>query len=233
MAKKAIKTDLFRFVTLRTPQLINEQRKDIGFIFHPDTTQSSFLKDVAENTSVEDARSLVLTAAGEFNGAFETYLKVKLVSTDLYNFSSWLMNNRNSLTETEVAAKTAGLTVLDSNSELKLWDNLHYQVIKKKSSYVRQACIQMIVANNFLKKFADYDDAVIKITEEEYLVRLANAKVIIDKAFTKQSEETDACCVNLDGVGNKIGKKADNYLAQKTIDVLEEAKEELSQIDLT
>lgn len=230
MAKKAIKTDLFRFVTLRTPQLINEQRKDIGFIFHPDTTQSAFLKDVAENTSVEDARSLVLTAAGTFADPLTSYLKVKSINQDLYNFSSWLMNNRNSLTETEVAAKTAGLTVLDSASELKLWDNLHYQVIKKKSSYVRQACIQMIVANNFLKKFADYDDAVIKTTEEEYLVRLANAKVIIDKAFTKQSEETDTCCTNVDGVVQRTERIADTYMANKSIEVFDKAIEDLKVI---
>ena len=38
--KTQVKNQLFKFVTIRNPQLIAEQNKELGFIFHLDKTQS-------------------------------------------------------------------------------------------------------------------------------------------------------------------------------------------------
>ena len=51
--KTLVKNQLFNFVTLRNPQLIAEQDKDPGFVFHPDTTQSAFYEAVKNVTEEE------------------------------------------------------------------------------------------------------------------------------------------------------------------------------------
>ena len=54
--KTLVKNQLFNFVTLRNPQLIAEQDKDPGFVFHPATTHSAFYAAVHHVT--EAARQL-------------------------------------------------------------------------------------------------------------------------------------------------------------------------------
>jgi hypothetical protein len=78
---KPIKTDLFKFVTLRTPQLINEQKKDIGFIFHPNSakTTSKFIKTIQDITPVKEARTIVKTAVATFVPA-KSYLEIKNIN---------------------------------------------------------------------------------------------------------------------------------------------------------
>jgi hypothetical protein len=90
------------------------------------------------------------------------------------------MKNKNTVTSTEAASKAAGVTQLSTNQLVNMWDNLFYQVVSKKSDAVREAIIQMIVADNFLKK-DDSQTTKSLITDDVDLQRLANAYVVINK----------------------------------------------------
>ena len=50
METKPIKTDLFRFVTLRSPQSISHGKRDVGFIEHPNPEASHFIGTLAAET---------------------------------------------------------------------------------------------------------------------------------------------------------------------------------------
>jgi len=233
MASKPIKTDLFRFVTLRTPQLINEQRKDLGFIFHPDAAQSAFLSKIPSEATVEESRAAVRAEIKNLAAPFTSYLKVKAVEENVYKFSSWLMNNRNNFTKAEVVAEIGTLIPLTDAKLYELWDNLYYQVLTRKSSYVRQACIQMLMASNFITKYTSYSAEVHGDSEDDFLIRLANAKVVIDRSFTVAEDSTNSKVSNTSFVAKKAKEVAKNHMLSQDVKAYKNAIVELEKVDIT
>jgi len=75
--KTPVKNQLFNFVTLRNPQLIAEQNKEPGFVFHPDKTQSAFYEAV-KNTA-ENEKDAALAAVSSSFAALKTKQKSVLV----------------------------------------------------------------------------------------------------------------------------------------------------------
>jgi len=73
----------------------------------------------------------------------------------MYAFSTWLARNRNLLTEEDVARKADKLNGVGEGLLLGLWDNLFYQTLKRKNHILRQTCIQLIIANNFIEHSKD------------------------------------------------------------------------------
>lgn len=59
-------TNLFRFVTARAPQLIDEDRFELGFIVHPDAEGSHFSDGMVGYSDLEAARIAVRNAADTF-----------------------------------------------------------------------------------------------------------------------------------------------------------------------
>jgi hypothetical protein len=233
LQKKPIKTDLFKFVTLRTPQLINEQKKDLGFIFHDNELKdtSNFLSSVTEETTVEAARQIVENELNKLT-PLTSLSDVKAINLELYTFSSWLMNNRNALLKTEVDAKASAVSVALSNVKLnKLWDNLYYQVFTRKSSYIRQACIQLLIAQNFLNKKDAYAASTYKFDETDYLIRLANAKVVIDKAFTKEEQVKTASTTAYVNAEKQLKNNTKKYYFKKNLAIYKTALNEILNLE--
>ncbi|WP_299883574.1 hypothetical protein [uncultured Lacinutrix sp.] len=180
---KTIKQNLFRFVTLRSPQLIEEKDKDPGFIYHPDESKSNFF-----DASNADEKEAALKAVSSTFSALKNRKEVKDVSTKLYEFSSWLMRNKNTLSYDEIKSNSIGAEVLTTEQELVIWDNLIYQTIEKTSVYAREALIQVLITNKFLKAFLSFSQGLktnIVFTEdqEKDFLRRANASVVLPKAL--------------------------------------------------
>ena len=180
------KTSLFRFVTLRAPQLISSERRALGFVEHPDPSSSHFLDAIDGYTDINTARTTLSAQAATFT-AYESVDDVKNVSTDLWDFSLWLMKNKNNLVRSELDALIPALPTATKIN--KLWDNLFYDILLKKDGAIRQGCLQMIVAINFINKYVSYSPGVstdedVIAEEARLLKRLANGKVIVDRAFT-------------------------------------------------
>ncbi|WP_397364149.1 hypothetical protein [Olleya sp. R77988] len=184
-----IKQNLFRFVTLRNPQLIDEKENHKGFVFHPNEKSSLFIQAI-EGVK-EDSKSQVLEDVSKnFNG-FKTRKEVKAVNQKLYEFSSWLMRNKNHLTFQAIKENANGVLPLDKEKkqDLLVWDNLINQTVTKQSVYVREALIQVLIANQFLQGFIDFssvlkgEDIVFTEDQDQDFVRRANASVVLSKAL--------------------------------------------------
>ncbi len=193
------KTDLFRFVTLRAPQLISTKRRLLGFVEHPNPSGSHFLSAISGYSDITVARTTLAAKAGTFN-AYKTVDEIKGVSTDLWNFSLWLVEYKNKLTRSELDALIPTLPV--AAEIIKLWDNLFYDILQKKNGAIRQGCLQMIVAINFINKYVSYSPGVsidedVIFEEAKLLKRLANGKVIVDRAFTVQKSPISAVPIGL------------------------------------
>ncbi|CAL2102316.1 conserved protein of unknown function [Tenacibaculum sp. 190130A14a] len=190
MSKKPIKSNLFRFVTLRSPQLIED--KETGFVSFPESKKAESLAFKAiESATTEEERKTAL------EGAFDTgftpvagRIELKNMHEALYVFSGWLMRNKTSLSYASIQSNLSGATALTLDQERVIWDNLFYQTIKKESVSVRERLIQLLVTNQFLKAFNLFTsgfnqetDGEIVFTEEneKEFIRRANASVIIPK----------------------------------------------------
>lgn len=202
MSKKPITSNLFRFVTLRTPQLA--ENKEIGFVSISETTsiesENIFVKAVQGKTTVSERATALKGAVASHNTSnpentftpFTLRKNVKDFNSGLYQFSNWLMRNKSSISYASVVANLNGASELNATQEQQIWNNLFHQTVAKKSLPVREALIQVLIANKFLKKFntlkagkpADY-----KFTdaEQKEFEKRASASVIIPKEVVNNS----------------------------------------------
>lgn len=171
-----IKNTLFRFATMRTPELIPEKEKRDYHIHHPAPTTSGFFATaLASPAATQAAQLAALTtlAAGFTSTALKTTQEVKTyVGDNFFDFSVWLAKNHTAVFNKTAAAYGGTMpSVLTSQKILGLWDNLFYQLIKGISPQVRQFCIELLVANGYIAADALYKH------------QLAVARVIIPTAF--------------------------------------------------
>ncbi len=186
MAKQTLKANLFRFVTLRNPQIIEEKDKDPGFVFHPDETQSVFYEAVKDLPD-EEKKAALKTVSDNFT-AFKTRKEIRETYENMYAFSSWLMRNKNALSFVAILENSQGVSLFTNSEELKVWDNLIYQTVNRTSVYVRESLIQLLIVNKFLKAFLKLSDTVagnyvFTESEEKEFTRRAYASVVISKVI--------------------------------------------------
>lgn len=199
-----LKNTLFRFVTMRAPQLTDKTKNELLFIKHPEigivvSPNGEFSKTMSNPDFAENRQEQLEAAISRFNlKAIPTPddLKTDLVKPDLYEFANWLAKNRTSFTKETlhdyVPVTSKGqedhhtLAPLAESSRVALWDNLIYQSLTFKSDYVRDMIISVLVADAFLQKFEDTDLSL------SVLQHLAQAKVVMPKPIfgTKAAEQS-------------------------------------------
>ncbi len=192
---KEIKQNLFRFVTLRNPQLIEDKKEHPGFVYHPsEDYDGSAYRTMLTETDVASKKALSKVVSDEF-----TPLKgrkgVKDYSQAMYDFSLWLMRNKNHLSYQSIKSNAEGVGNLTTEALLVVWDNLIYQTINKESVYAREALIQVLIANQFLKAFKGLSIGMEEFTDdtEKEFVRRANASVVISKSlFVENGEKSQS-----------------------------------------
>lgn len=190
MSENSKKTDLFRFVTLRSPEVISDHRIDLGFIKHPDPLSSYFLVALDGVTDVIAGRTLLAGKAGTYV-TDNSPEDLKNLNLDFWKFSDWLVKNQTNLTRINVDATIVSLP--SSAIILEIWDNMLYDVLSKKNPNIRQTCLQLIIAINFAQKYTTYaglgtTDPVILAQEAKDLGRLATGKVILHQSFTTEKD---------------------------------------------
>lgn len=168
MAKSiSMKNDLFRFVTVRTPNHLSQASKTKRFIYHPDISRSAISSCPLPGGEGRDAVFQQYLAGFQ---PVSSYKDIRNINRNVYDFSDELYRYRTNKTYTYTnAANVQPLAFLEL---LAVWDQLFYQAMARKSKYVRQACIQMIVADYVLRES----------TKPNFDWRVAaNAKVIIPR----------------------------------------------------
>lgn len=202
---KPIRTDLFRFVTFRTPQLIADEKKPFSFIYHPDPEKSAILKGL-DTDDIDEARKHVRQRAKSYK-AINTVGEIKELAPELYRFSQWLARSRNTLTFEGLQSFLPEIKALSATTAVKVWDNLFYQFLAKNNAAIRQVCIQLLIADHVIRQvkkgsFVKTAEGLIdsprtpspppKEKRPMLLVRrMAKAKIVMPKAFSVEKDVTD------------------------------------------
>lgn len=181
------KQDLFRFITTRAPEVISDSRIDLGFIYHPDEANSYFLDDLTGVTDVVAGRAILDGLVGSYTSNVSPQV-IKDLDPALWKFSDWLVKNKGNLSR--IAVDANAVTLPSSLIILEIWDDMLYDVLTKKNPNIRETCLQLIIAINFLQKYTTYSalastDPNILAQEAKDLKRLAEGKVILHQSFTK------------------------------------------------
>lgn len=236
MSSKKMTTDLFKFVTIRNPQLLTEENKEKGFVYYPSSFKGVFLTAVDGIDDVEDRMVAMETVTTTYT-SLGTKAQVKAVKPTLYDFSAWLMRNKKVLTQEEVTAKVVGVNQVVTAEEITLWQELIYQSEEKKSKTVREACVQMIVAQNFLEKWSNY--STVSVEPEDIaqansdLQRLACAAVVLPKEVVNRLKADAKIGQDIKSTHRKLEREVQIAVAKENITLLETAIAELEVADRT
>lgn len=182
-----IKNTLFRFVTMRAPQLTNVEKQNERFIFRNKEGLKGFFSFFDEAVAAKPIEKLKWEAMKDATTTF-SYLNVdgiKTFNTKLYELGVWLSKNRSTLTQKELDDKIVGCTAINDIMILvRLWDNLFYQTLTQKDFYCKEAIIHLLVANHFITLYNK--------TDFEQAKRLINAKVVFPKSLFIEDEVTNS-----------------------------------------
>ncbi|MFD2562818.1 hypothetical protein [Aquimarina rubra] len=183
-----IKNTLYRFVTMRSPELIGDQEKANGFISYPSDPVDSVMLYAAkvEGTTEEKIQS-VNDALDSFTPTFAKIEDLKSIFTEFADFAKWLIANRKTLTVDEVDQKVSLLEgdSLTPSQMLSIWDDLHHSILAGGSPYLRDLLLSYIVADFFLKEYST------KEKTDEAFRKLAQSRVIIDKDLFLQVTDSE------------------------------------------
>jgi len=174
---------LFRFVSLRSPQLSDENEQDKRFILVPQQLKDddTFYRPVVEASGSKHRKLLECAAAFASNpkcissGPNSTYSLESFKSAYPldHQFAIWLARNKENCTYDEFIAKKAEIyngTFNMAPDVLDLWNNLIYQVATQKDFYIKELVMQFLLLKH-----------VSLASNQEELKLLLNAKVVLPK----------------------------------------------------
>ncbi|MDR6969184.1 hypothetical protein J2X31_003211 [Flavobacterium arsenatis] len=196
-----IKNTLFRFVSMRAPELSNDTEQNLRFVFRPDLLVSKFkgVEDSPEKKEkLKEAIDTALTylpisSLDRFVPATKETLRTEFDNT-IYLFSIWLAKNKIGYRKTELAEKIIpALSVVKPNGERVdfsdkkniLWDNIFYQVVTHKDFYAKELAMQLLHALHVIENYEEGNHAKNAL--------LMKARVVLPKEFfvDEVAEETN------------------------------------------
>ncbi|MBB4806834.1 hypothetical protein HNP38_002130 [Chryseobacterium defluvii] len=163
---------LFRFATMRNPELSDPQNKERRFIFRDYNTQRGVIDPRVENG--ESLQRVCETIAGL---TIETEQSLKERDPQFYELAVWVARNKAAATKEEFDAKIndyashavrAGL-----GEDTWIWDNLIYQVVTQEDFYAKEILMQYLHLKHILRVYDGSDEVVYQ--------DIIKAKVVLPK----------------------------------------------------
>ncbi len=216
------KKTLFQFRTLRTPGLLTDEAKQRFFVTHPDGDSGFFydrLGDYLPNLGPDDVAGVV-----ESFDPYSNLNTVKAVNPDLFEFGSYLLKNRTKLQHTAVAALVADLTPISDGLTLDVWDHLFYQTFTSESGPIREAILQLLLANHVVSEFSNIGATDVEIR------KLAKSRIVLPKNLFAIGEPYRRATITANSASGKhlvnehLATAESNLQAQLLLAALEEVK---------
>jgi len=198
----------------------------LGFVEQENSNQSHFLRYVdSPNVEAEIAQAITTFSPFESVEAFKTKM------SEFWDFSSWLSQNKNSLDYLAINGNIPE-NISDMDTIITIWDNVYYSILTRSNQELRQACLQVLVALNFVKNHKQYliprIDAIKDYeTETLNLRRLANGKVLINKVLTPKKNNSSVSPTPHRKSSTKQESQLEAKKASQNIPTLEKIRNEL------
>lgn len=153
---------LFRFVSLRSPQLSDDKDQDKRFILIPDVLKTDNHFYIPVTTGTGTKKELLKGSAENYTATAECITSVNYLKNDFndfYNFATWLARNKSTCTYAEFTAKKDEIfpPIYTLPELIQLWNNLIYQVVTQKDFYIKEVVMQMLLALHTLSVTSEED----------------------------------------------------------------------------
>ncbi|GGB80311.1 hypothetical protein GCM10007424_20530 [Flavobacterium suaedae] len=178
-----VATTLFRFTSVRSPQLPEEKEAPIRRVLQPVDSKTSVFYGPVSSLNGKTKYEVLTAAAESYLPLYATKDAVKQNFSELYSFSQWIVRNRKSYIEDDLQAESLKVSAeLTTSDHEKLWDDLFYQVITQKSVQAKDALMQVLLADHVYKNM----DKKASGTLSELNQKLLNASVVLPKELFGQ-----------------------------------------------
>ncbi|WP_299674902.1 hypothetical protein [uncultured Dokdonia sp.] len=192
MKKYSSKAD----VALIDPVLNNKSSNNEYLIYPPANKTSHFVK--ITRIKDKEKRAAAMQKAVRMYNIFEKSLEVRSALPLLYDFSIWLSEHRTDFSYSTIKRNIKRATLLTETQEIFLWENLIYQIVEKQSLVVKETLIKVLVANEFIKEFLDfnqendmyYEDILFTEEQHQKFTAIADATVVITKELLNVETST-------------------------------------------
>lgn len=236
---------LFRFVSLRNPELTKPKDIEQRFVFHTDNSSGAFFAAMSRRANNQTKWQVLLSAANAFS-PYKTEAEIKNdVGNDFYEVAGWVANNRSNIDEQELIQKISGLDFLKKEQEIKIWDNLFYQIVIQKAFYIKEGLMQVLILNNLLKynntrKMPEVIEAAGRIETRNIqeppsvFIIAANARVVLPSALFEEDRISKPPTAPLNNINEQpTGEQRQEALvaAKNSIKALEKAKNEIEGLN--
>lgn len=188
-----IKNTLFRFVSMRAPELSTENETNKGFILQPEAANGEFNNAITDKPAGKTKLEALKEAAADFKPL--TVEDIKTLDEKVYALSVWVAKNKNTISDAELKEKAEGIEPLKDESIIKsIWQNLYYQVITQKDFYAKETLMQLVLAQHILENYTS-----VKSSD------LLKAKVILPKAlFVEDQTEASTIAAKVGTTANQV-----------------------------
>jgi methionine aminopeptidase len=223
--KQNIKNTLYRFVTMRAPELIGDVEKQLGFVQFPESETSAFITPASQASTPEAKKQAIDTAVDAYRPTYASKKELKDANSNFYELATWLTANRTKFSLNELTAKVDAFNQTGTSipSVIGIWDDLHFNILTGGDSYLRDTLLSYLVAKFFLD-----NQGKVAATAKD-LQKLAQARVVINKNLFANESSTEG--PRQLKVSNKHFKKqSDAVMSKLNTDELQEIAKEVSRV---
>ena len=148
-----IKNTLFRFVSFRKPEQIEDDKKKNLFVHHPNPQ----LSELYAATQAEFDTKIINFENSTEPKLLKTVAELKEINKPLYDLAFWVLRNRESVTADSFQNRMdeldlTPLNILSDADESMVWDNFIYQVCTHKDETAREVAMTLLYGNYLLKQ---------------------------------------------------------------------------------
>ncbi|SIT13534.1 hypothetical protein [Chryseobacterium gambrini] len=194
---------LFRFVSLRNPQLTETKERNLGFIHRPKGAIGIFDTAIAGKSSRASKLSEMANAARTFsNSGFETEKKIEEGEFGKLLIIGRKISKREELNANELSdVKNYYSHLIDNNKELTadgikvfstLWNNYIFQIVTQGDFYVKEAISHILMAIHigFAQSMNLADPEIIKVNGPKPLEKALDGKIVLPKFLFSEDAVT-------------------------------------------
>ncbi|WP_298417865.1 hypothetical protein [uncultured Kordia sp.] len=223
--KQNIKNTLYRFVTMRAPELIGGLEKALGFVQFPVNETSNFINPASQATTPEAKKQAIETAIAGYTPNFSSKKDLENNNVYFYHFAIWLTSKRTKFTLEEITTKVDSFYAPQSTypNMVDVWDDLHYNILTSGDPYIRDMLLSWVVADFFLTN----RDKVERTAEN--LQKLAQARVVIDTILFSNEVATASTDKDAPISEKSMKKEMEAFMAQDQIKELKKIAKEVEK----
>lgn len=147
MAEKTLNTQhtLYRIVSLRNPEKASAENQSFRFVAYFEAENEKQFKKTGQYYDAVVDKILTETKWQTLSALsftpFESIKEIEERYSEYFLASEWLSRNRSTASDTEIYEKLKAIKPLDLREEVIFWDNLFFNVVKDKNSYIKEAVI--------------------------------------------------------------------------------------------